>query len=312
MEKIKFSVVVPIYKSEDSLGHLIKSLGMLNQRLRGAMEAVFVVDGSPDQSFVRLKKLLPELDFSAQLILLSRNFGAFPAIRQGLQEARGQYFAVLAADLQEPPELILAFFNALELNECDVAIGSRKKRADPLMQRLTSSIFWGIYRKWVMKDIPSGGVDIFGCNQLFRDQLLRLEEAHSSLIAQLFWLGYERKYFEYNRLPRNEGKSSWTFSRKLNYMLDSIFSFTDLPIKLLIIVGVLGCLFSMVLSLAVLVNYWFGYIQVPGYAATILVVLFFGALNLLGIGIVGNYGWRSYENTKRRPLTLISYKGAND
>ena len=312
MEKIKYSVVVPIYKSEALLDRLLIALGELNARLDGYMEAVFVVDGSPDASFSKLKKNLPSLGYAAQLILLSRNFGAFSAIRQGLQDAAGQYFAVLAADLQEPPELILSFFTALEKGECDVAVGSRKKRADPLMQRMASNIFWAIYRKWVMKDIPAGGVDIFGCNQLFREQLLRLEEAHTSLIAQIFWLGYERKYFEYDRLARNTGKSSWSFNRKINYMLDSIFSFTDLPIKLLIFVGSAGCLFSIVLSAAVLISYWLGKINVPGYAATILVVLFFGALNLLGIGIVGNYGWRSYENTKRRPLTLISFKTTND
>lgn len=303
---MRFSVVIPVYKNEASIPRLLEALLNMSRQLDGEMEAVFVVDGSPDQSFGLLRAALDRLEFPAQLLAHSRNFGSFPAIRTGLAAARGDYFGVMAADLQEPPELLIAFFKALALDECDVAIGTRTGRNDPYASRLASGLFWGLYRRLVVHDMPEGGVDVFGCNRIFRDQLLKLEESRSSLIALIFWLGFRRKLVSYERLVRQEGKSSWTFRKKLDYMMDSIFAFTDYPIRLLIRIGVVGCMLSVVLGMLVFAGHLSGRITVPGYAATMLVVLFFGMLNLLGLGLVGTYAWRGYENTKRRPLAMTS------
>jgi len=226
--------------------------------------------------------------------------------------ARGEYFGVMAADLQEPPELLIAFFKALEANECDVAIGTRMGRSDPLISRLASGVFWGLYRRLVVHDMPEGGVDIFGCNQEFRRQLLKLEESRSSLIALIFWLGFRRKLVSYERLERKEGKSSWTLRKKLDYMMDSVFAFTDYPIRWLIQIGMIGCMLSVVLSTLVLAGHFLGRITVPGYAATVLVAIFFGTLNLLGLGLVGTYAWRGYENSKKRPFAVVSMSFENE
>ena len=309
---MKFSVVIPVYKNEASIQRLLEALSSMNRQLDGEMEAVFVVDGSPDQSFALLRAALDQLEFPAQLLAHSRNFGSFPAIRTGLAAARGDYFGVMAADLQEPPELLIAFFKALALEECDVAIGTRTGRNDPYTSRLASGIFWGLYRRLVVHDMPEGGVDVFGCNRIFRDQLLKLEESRSSLIALIFWLGFRRKLVSYERLERQEGMSSWTFSKKLDYMMDSIFAFTDYPIRLLIRIGVVGCLLSVALGMLVFAGHLSGQIAVPGYAATMLVVLFFGMLNLLGLGLVGTYAWRGYENSKIRPLAVVASRTKNE
>lgn len=309
---MKFSVVIPVYKNEASIPRLLQALSAMSLELKGEMEAVFVVDGSPDQSFARLRAALDGLDFPAQVLAHSRNFGSFPAIRSGLMVARGDYFGVMAADLQEPPELLTAFFKALEADECDVAIGTRTGRSDPFMSRMASGMFWGMYRRLVVHDMPEGGVDVFGCNSAFRDQLLKLEESRSSLIALIFWLGFRRKLVSYERLERQEGKSSWTLRKKIDYMMDSIFAFTDYPIRLLIRIGMVGCMLSVVLSALVLVSHLTGRISVPGYAATMLVVLFFGTLNLLGLGLVGTYAWRGYENSKQRPLAVVCMRHVNE
>lgn len=303
---MKFSVVIPVYKNEASIPRLLEALSNMSRQLDGQMEAVFVVDGSPDQSFGLLRAALDRLEFPAQLLAHSRNFGSFPAIRTGLAAARGDYFGVMAADLQEPPELLISFFKALALDECDVAIGTRTGRNDSYASRLASGLFWGLYRRLVVHDMPEGGVDVFGCNRIFRDQLLKLEESRSSLIALIFWLGFRRKLVGYERLVRQEGKSSWTFRKKVDYMMDSIFAFTDYPIRLLIRIGFVGCMLSVVLGVLVFAGHLSGRIAVPGYAATMLVVLFFGTLNLLGLGLVGTYAWRGYENSKRRPLAMTS------
>lgn len=312
MEVIKFSVIIPVYKNEESIPRLLQALESMNVKLNGKMEAVFVVDGSPDQSFTLLRDALDGLNFPAQLLAHSRNFGSFPAIRSGLIAARGEYYGVMAADLQEPPELLIHFFEALESDECDVVIGTRTSRKDPFLSRMASSIFWKLYRRFVVRDMPEGGVDIFGCNRIFKDQLLKLEESRSSLIALIFWLGFRRKIMNYERLERQEGKSSWTLRKKFDYMMDSIFAFTDYPIRLLMKLGAMGIFLTVALSMIVLGASLTGHINVPGYAATILIILFFSAVNIFAVGLVGNYVWRTYENSKKRPSALVAAKIANE
>ena len=303
---MRHSIIIPVYKNELNIPRLLVALEDLNQKLGSALEVVFVVDGSPDKSFEILKENLPSAKFQSQLLAHSRNFGSFPAIRSGLHAAKGIYLAVMAADLQEPPELVLDFFKALAANECDVVIGTRNGRNDPLLSRLLSSLFWRFYRKIVVPEMPEGGVDIFGCNKVFCEELLKLEESRSSLVALVFWLGFRRKFINYERLSRLEGKSAWTFVKKVDYMMDSVFAFTDLPIRLLTRVGMFGCMISILLGIIIVLARLTGDVTVPGYAATMLVVLFFGTLNLFGLGLVGTYAWRGYENTKRRPMAIVS------
>lgn len=311
MGALIYSVIIPVYKNEDSIPRLIRALEKMNLDLNKNLEVVFVVDGSPDSSFELLKNALDGLPFASQLIGHSRNFGSFPAIRTGLAAARGNFFGVMAADLQEPPELLVEFFNALGANQCDVTIGTRNGRSDPFMSRLASSIFWGLYRRLVVKEMPEGGVDVFGCNRVFRDQLLALEESRSSLIALIFWLGFRRKLISYTRLQREEGRSAWTLSKKIDYMLDSVFAFTDYPIRLLMKIGAFGSGMAVLLAIFVVIGKLAGNIDVPGYAATMLAVLFLGALNLFGLGLVGTYAWRGYENSKKRPLAIVATKHDN-
>lgn len=299
-----YSLIIPVYKNEKSIPDLVKALQEMDRALEGCLEAVFVVDGSPDQSYARLRETLLNAELTAKLVLLSRNFGSFAAIRVGLGQGAGPLFAVMAADLQEPPELVLEFFRSLNKEPIDVVIGTREGRRDPWPSRLAAQMFWFFYRKFIVPEMPVGGIDVFGCNQVFRDQLLRLEESHSSLIAQIFWLGFRRKQVSYRRLDRRHGTSAWTLRKKVNYLMDSVFAFTDLPIRLLIMVGGVGTGLSCFLGVVIVIARAMGWITVPGYAATILTILFFGTLNLLGVGLVGSYAWRSYENTKQRPLAI--------
>lgn len=299
------SVVVPVYGNEDAIDALIDALRSIRDRCEGGFEAVFVVDGSPDRSYARLRERLPQAGFPAQLIALSRNFGAFAAIRAGLGKARGDAIAVMAADLQEPPELVLRLHALVRAGAHDVAFGVRESRADPLPGRWASDLFWWGYRRWVMSDIPPGGVDIFAITAAFRDRLLTLGEANSSLLAQLFWLGGRRGFVGYARQARRHGRSAWTVRKKLRYLSDSVFAFTDLPVRILIWLGSAVLLVAVALSAITLVARLSGWVAVPGYAGTMLTILFFGAFNSLALGVVGAYAWRAFENTKGRPSSVI-------
>jgi glycosyltransferase involved in cell wall biosynthesis len=304
-----YSVIVPIYQNADTLPELIDSLSAIDRIIRRRfdvrLEGVFVDDASPDDSHEVLERLLPDAPFCSQLVRHARNFGSFAAIRTGLKAGAGPYFGMIAADLQEPPELLISFLAELVTNDHDVVVGTRVSRKDPLVTGIFANLFWHFYRLLVIPEIPRGGVDLFGCNEKVRNELIALEEANSSLVAQVFWLGFRRKGIGYERRARKHGRSAWTLQKRVKYFVDSIFAFTDLPIRLLTVVGSLGVVISGVFGLVILVAQLLGEINVPGYATIILMIMFFGTLNLTGIGIVGAYVYRSYENTKRRPLAVV-------
>jgi len=300
-----YSLIIPVYRNLESLPDLVAQLRDLQQSLAHRMETIFVVDGSPDDSHAWLRAALPRSGLDARLILLTRNFGSFAAVMAGLAESSGDYFAVLAADLQDPPEVAARFFGALSAGDVDVVVGTREARADPWPSRLAAALFWGLYRRIIQPQIPRGGVDLFGCNRAFRDRLVKLDEANTSLIGLLFWLGFRRKTISYVRRVRAHGGSAWTLRRKLKYLSDSVFAFSDLPVRLLFYAGIGGLLASFLFGLLVLIGRATGAIELPGYSATVLTILFFGALNTFGLGITGSYAWRAYENTKRRPGYVV-------
>ena len=210
----------------------------------------------------------------------------------------------MAADLQEPAELIEEFFRALHSGECEVAVGRRTGRDDPRASMLLSRVFWSAYRRYVHRDIPAGGVDIFGCRRDVADHLVALDESHSSLVGLLYWVGYRRLEVPYRRAPRQEGRSGWSLRRKMRYFLDSVFSFTDVPVLLLTVIGLVGGLLTLVASGVVLVARLSGVIDQAGYTPLMLVLLLSTFVLLFGLGIVGSYVWRTYENSKGRPPSI--------
>lgn len=300
------SLIIPVYRNAENIPSLLAALRQLNVSLVGKFEVVFVVDGSPDESALLLENALPLEPFQSQLLQLSRNFGSFSAIQAGLRAGKGERFAVMAADLQEPPSLVLEFDRILATNTADIAIGRRTGRDDGILSGLASNMFWGVYRRLVISDIPPGGVDVFGCTSQVRDLLGDLRENNSSLVGLLYWAGYRREYVPYVRARREFGSSAWTLSKKLKYLSNSVFGFTDLPIRALTMIGVLGLLTSTMLAILTLFAKLSGFIEIPGYTATVLIVTFFGGLNCLGLGVVGNYVWRGFENTKNRPPYVVA------
>jgi polyisoprenyl-phosphate glycosyltransferase len=296
------SLVVPVYRNASSIAALVETVEHIAGEVEGGLETIFVIDGSPDDSRERLLKALGSSRLSTRIVEHSRNFGSFAAIRTGMGLARGGRIAVMAADLQEPPELVIEFLRRLASGDVDVLAGERASRDD--RGDAASKLYWRLYRRFVLGDIPPAGVDVFACTAAVRDVVCSLENVHTSLVAQLFWVGFRRELVPYERLP-SPGESGWTLRRKLRYLSDSVFAFTDLPVRILWVVGVLGLTLGVFVGALVAIARVAGAITVPGYAATILVLLFFASLNLLGLGIIGSYVWRAYETVKGRPGAIV-------
>jgi glycosyltransferase involved in cell wall biosynthesis len=296
------SLVVPVYRNSSTIEQLIEAVALIAGSVEGGLETIFVLDDSPDDSGLRLRQGLATYQLQARIVEHSRNFGSFAAIRTGMGLARGRHVAVMAADLQEPPELIVAFLARLASGEVDVVAGRRTSRHD--RGDTASRLYWSLYRRFVLRELPSGGVDVFACTAAVRDVICALEEVHTSLVAQLFWVGFRRELIPYDRLPR-PGRSGWTLRRKFRYLSDSVFAFTDLPVRMLWLVGLAGMTLGLVVGVIVLVARAAGAIKVPGYATTVLILLLFLSLNSLGLGIIGSYVWRAYETIKRRPGAIV-------
>jgi len=299
------SIVIPIYKSEENLPRLLRELEAYGRTFAGELEVVFVVDGSPDRSLATLKEALPRFSLTTQLVELSRNFGAFSAIGAGLRYGRGEVLGVLAADLQEPLELMTEFHRVLTSGQADVAFGYRASRADPWLSQVASEWFWRLYRRFVLPGIPKGGIDVFACTRQVRDELVKLPEVQTNLIALLFWLGFRRAFVPYQRRERREGRSAWTFRKKMRYAVDSIFNFTDLPLKALLGIGATACILAIVAAVVVLVAWLQGKIPVLGYTPLMLVIAFFGGVFAFSLGVVGQYIWLSLQNARRRPGFVV-------
>jgi len=302
----QFALVVPLYKSEACIPSLLRALDGLSVHSSGRLQVVFVDDGSPDGSYLAVRAGLENRPWAWKIVRHSRNFGAFEAIRTGLAHTEGDFVAVMAADLQEPPELVLGFFSVLATGQAQIVIGRRIARHDPFLTRLSSGVFWWLYRRFINPAVPQGGVDIFGCTRQVAVMLASLRETHSSLLGQLFWVGFQREFVDYSRQARASGASAWTLARKLNYMADSVFAFTDLPLRLLTAAGFLGLAGCFVVGTITLLARLVGWIHEPGYTPLILAIAASTASILFALGIVGSYVWRAYENTKGRPVSIVA------
>ena len=173
-----FTVVIPVYQNEANLPRLLAELEDLSLKMPRDFSVVFVVDGSPDRCHEILSAKLPAARFDSQLLQLSRNFGSFSAVMAGMSAATGEHCGVMAADLQEPPELMIEFHRILSSGEADVCFGVRTGRSDPWLTELTSNLFWWVYRRFVVKEMPPGGVDVFACTRAVREHVSRFSERH--------------------------------------------------------------------------------------------------------------------------------------
>jgi polyisoprenyl-phosphate glycosyltransferase len=302
---ITHSIIIPVYNNQASIHALVDSITLLAESSEGSFEAVFVIDGSPDRSLTILLERFPNAKMQAQVVQLSRNFGSFEAIRVGLKFARGEFIAVIAADLQEPPKILVDFFIKLQDKTCDIVVGRRVSRQDGLISSMMSNLYWYFYRRIINKDFPSGGVDVFACNRMAAEQISKLSESNTSLVGLLYWVGFRRDYVDYNRLSRHHGKGSWSLRKKFKYVANSVFAFTHLPITLLQVIGLSGIAISTIFISFILIRFMGGGVAPPGYTALMLVILASTSANLLGLGVIGSYVWRTYENGKNRPNAIV-------
>ena len=300
------SVVVPVYRNAGSLPALFERMqqveAQLLERHGVGLQLIFVNDGSPDDSqqvLARIKQQRPD----ATIVRLSRNFGAVHASRTGFRFVTGDAFTIFAADLQDPPELLLDMVPRW-LAGRKFVIAVRASREDPLLSRAYSWLYYRLLRRLVVPGYPEGGFDIALMDRAMLEPMRNCSKnAFTPLLA--YWLGYTPAVVEYHRPKREHGKSGWTFSKKLKAFLDVMLGFSVTPIRLISAVGAVVATSSFAYGVLVAVGALLGRINVSGFATLAILITFLLGLIIIMLSIIGEYLWRIFDEVNRRPEAVI-------
>jgi glycosyltransferase involved in cell wall biosynthesis len=301
----KLSIVVPVYFNEASLPHLERALFNLEQQLLQDcvdLELIFVNDGSADVSLAILREMLARRPSSIVLNHLA-NQGSTSAIKTGLRYVTGDCFTYLAADLQDPPELLVEMVQEWKKGKRFV-VRTRSSRQDPLLSRFFAWLNYKMVRLLVMPTYPEGGFDMAVMDKVFLPHLLRC--GHNKNLAMFAWsLGIPAQILTYHRRERQHGKSMWTFRKKLNYFIDSSVGFSVKPMRLATMAGFLIAAGCFIYAGVVVVGKLFGLIEVPGFAALAALLGFLNGCAFMFLGLLGEYVWRIYREMDRHADAVV-------
>ncbi|MFP8879769.1 MAG: glycosyltransferase family 2 protein [Myxococcota bacterium] len=304
------SLVIPVYYNEENIAvtwaAVKETLDTLPEGLD--WEVVFVDDGSGDRSYERLLDVRANEPQRVRVIKLTRNFGQVAAITAGLTMARGDCCVVMSADLQDPPELILEMAEHWR-NGSKIVLATRSHREDGFVARTTSRIFYRLMRRLAIPNMPDGGFDFFLIDRRVVDIIQSIDEKNSFIQGQVLWAGFSPTLIPYTRRKREIGRSSWTLGKKIKYFADGFVSYTEAPIRLITVLGLVVSIFSFAYASLIFVMRLMWKIPFEGWAPMMIVLLMLGGIQLVVLGTIGEYLWRSYHESRRRPTFVIESTG---
>lgn len=307
MSHPKVSVVIPVFDNLRTLARTCEAVVAVLEAHAGevAYELVWVNDGSRDGSWAelcRLQAAAPPGRF--RLVNLTRNFGQLAALLAGYRHARGDCIVSLSADLQDPAELIWQMVEAWKQGH-GLVVAARVRRNDGFLYNIIAGMCWRIFRRIAVPRIPKGGFDFFLMDRKLCDFYVQDPEQNLFLQGRLLFFGMEPHVIAYERLARPDGPSRTSLSRNLKYFIDGIAGYSYLPVRLMSLAGLLLFCLSLLAS-AIIAWYVLRYgTHVEGWASLIIVILGLQGLQMLFMGIIGEYLWRTLEETRRRPHYLV-------
>ncbi|MFC1867379.1 glycosyltransferase family 2 protein [Thermodesulfobacteriota bacterium] len=309
LKKILLSVVVPVYNEEATIDETVRRLLTLRDSLLTDvdLELLIVNDGSEDSS-LSLIRSIAETDPRVKVISFSRNFGHQIAVTAGIDFAAGDYVALIDADLQDPPELIPDMYR-LALTGYDIVYGKRRSRiGESAFKKLTAAAFYRLFNYMCEINIPNDTGDFRLMSRKVVDAFKQLRERHRFVRGMVPWLGFRAIPLEYNRAERYAGETKYPLRKMVIFSVNAILSFSKKPLTLAIRLGLFTILAGMALGAYWLYQRLFTNIPIPGFTATLLCVIMFSGVQIMLIGVVGEYIARIFEEAKGRPLYFINEK----
>jgi glycosyltransferase involved in cell wall biosynthesis len=303
--EVFLSVVVPAFNEEKVLQEFHRRLSNVLESVSGKTEIVYVNDGSTD-STLKLMKSLREKDHKIAIIDLSRNFGKEIALSAGLDYARGEAVVVIDADLQDPPELITELIKHW-MEGYDVVFAKRTLReGETVLKKTTASIFYRLLRSISSIKIPEDSGDFRLLSRRAVDSLKLLKEQHRFMKGLFTWIGYPQKAVTYHRDSRYAGETKWNYWRLWNFALEGITSFTIGPLKAASYLGLGTAFLAFLYALFIIYKTLVYGETVKGYPSLLVIILFLSGIQLIALGVIGEYIGRIFNETKRRPLYFVN------
>lgn len=301
---IELSVVIPVFNEQEIIPQLYIRLQEAVSKVTSEYELVFVNDGSKDATLFRLIELADH-DKKVKFINFSRNFGHQIAVTAGLDYCRGKGVVIIDGDLQDPPELIPEMYRKYKEGFEVVYAKRTKRKGETFFKLLTAKIFYRLLKRITSVDIPMDVGDFRLIDRKIVDYLKMMPEQNKFLRGQIAWLGFHQTFVEYERDSRLTGKTGYPLSKMIKFALDGITGFSNSPLRLVTNLGVFISMISFVIILYALYAHYFLHQTVTGWTSLIISSMFIGGIQLLSIGIIGEYVSRINTNVRNRPLYIV-------
>lgn len=306
MSEKKLTMVVPAYNEEEALPIFYAEALRVEKELPGVeIEYLFIDDGSSDGTLEVLRDLHKK-DARVRYVSFSRNFGKEAAIYAGLQNAAGDYVAILDADLQDPPALLPEMLQAIEEEGYD-CVGSRRvtRKGEPPIRSFFARMFYHIMKKISNADIVDGARDFQLMNRKVVKAILSMGEYNRFSKGIFGWVGFRKKWLEYENIERSAGETKWSFWKLFLYALDDIVAFSTAPLVIASVMGMVFCLVAFVAIIFIIVRTLIFGDPTSGWPSMVCIIIFIAGIQLLCMGILGQYMAKTYLETKKRPLYLV-------
>lgn len=304
------SIVIPVKDEAQCLEELIERLLKLQENSEDTYEYLFINDGSSDSSLDILKNFAKKRD-SIKYVSFSRNFGHESATTAGLDHAKGDAVVIIDADLQDPPELIPVLVEKWKEGYQVVYAQRKSRKGEHLLTKLTSWFFYRTLRLISNVEIPLDTGDFRLIDRCVVEQLAKCREHHRFVRGLIAWTGFKQTSVLYDRDKRRSGSTKYNFLKRTLLALDAFVGFSIVPLRIAVIIGIIVCFFSFIMMCVIIFQKLFLDVSIPGYALLTSGVFFLSGVQLLLVGLVGEYVGRIYSQAQKRPLYIISEKSQN-
>ncbi len=302
----KLSYLIPCYFNE--LNIPITSTKLIENELLfpadTTFEYVMVDDGSKDNTWRELEKFKEQYPEKVRIVKLASNVGSFNAILAAANYATGDCNVILAADLQDPPELIPKMYDYWQKG-VKLIIANRQDRQESWSQKLFSNTFHYMMKNFALSNVPTGGFDLVVFDSQLREKIVEMDEKNSNFLYLLTWLGFDYVNIPYTRLKREVGKSRWTVKKKIKMFIDSFVAFSFFPLRMISVSGIFLGLIALLYGFFIIIAKIIGWEDSAGWSSLMVVLLFVSSFQMIALGIIGEYVWRGLDASRKRPNFVV-------